>query len=223
MSSIAAPTVAQAIYEYIKDNRVSTTEVADALNKTGELDPKLHILTPGSRAVGFIHYVPAVNGSNWHTHIYMSDTPRDSVVYVEGLNCEGKAIFGSLVAKYAMLYRGAAGLVVGGLLRDTHTLVKERYPIWCYGATPIGCHNKEVEFDKTAFEKRRAELAGSLLVADDSGVVIIRREQLTEDFLKRLEFIEQQEDIWFDCIDRLKWDTFDTVCLKKYQGFVYPE
>ena len=28
--------------------------------------------------------------------------------------------------------------------------------------------------------------------------------------------IEEQEDIWFDCIDRRKWDTFDTVCMKKY-------
>ena len=32
----------------------------------------------------------------------------------------------------------------------------------------------------------------------------------------RGDFIEQQEDIWFDCLDRLKWDTFDIVCLKKY-------
>jgi len=34
--------------------------------------------------------------------------------------------------------------------------------------------------------------------------------------LKRLEFVEAQEDIWYECVDRRKWSTFDTVCLKKY-------
>jgi len=40
---------------------------------------------------------------------------------------------------------------------------------------------------------------------------------MNEKFLQKLDWIEEQEDIWFDCIDRLKWDTFDTVCLKKYR------
>jgi 4-hydroxy-4-methyl-2-oxoglutarate aldolase len=213
----------QAIYQYIKDNRVSTTEIADALGKTGELDSQLKILTPGTRAVGFVHYVPAFHGSNWHTHLYMRDLPRNSVVFVEGFDCEGKAIFGSLVAKFAMLYKGASGLVVAGLLRDTHTLVKEQYPIWCYGASPIGCTNEEVVFDHATFEHRQNELSGSLIVADDSGVIIIYQNQLTKTLLEKLEFIEKQEDIWFDCIDRLKWDTYDTVCLKLYKNFVYPE
>ena len=55
------------------------------------------------------------------------------------------------------------------------------------------------------------------LVCDDSGVVIIEKDNLTEKFYQKLEAIEEQEDIWFDCIDRRKWDTFDTVCLKKYR------
>jgi regulator of RNase E activity RraA len=204
------------ILEYIKVNRVSSTEVADALNKTGLLDPRLQILNFGTRAVGLVHYVPAVNGSNWHTHKYLSDTPKDSVVFIDAINCEGKAIFGALVAKFAILYRQAAGVVVKGLVRDVHQLRKERYPIWSYGASPIGCTNEETEFDEEMFQEKRREYEGSIIVADDSGVVIVKKEQLTEEFYHRLEFIEEQEDIWFDCIDRLKYNTFETVCLKKY-------
>ncbi len=209
--------IAHKILEYIKINRVSSTEVADALNKTGELDSQLRILIPGSRAVGFVHYVPAVHGSNWHTHLYLSDTPKDSIVLIDAQDCDGKAIFGALVAKYAILYRQAAGIVVTGLIRDVHQLIKERYPIWSYGYTPIGCINEEVPFDSVAFEERKSQYDGAIIVADDTGVVIIRKEQLTEDFYKRLEFMEEQEDIWFDCIDRLKMNTFETVCLKKYK------
>ena len=28
---------------------------------------------------------------------------------------------------------------------------------------------------------------------------------------------DPEEDVWFNCIDFRKWDTFDTVCLKKYK------
>jgi hypothetical protein len=31
-----------------------------------------------------------------------------------------------------------------------------------------------------------------------------------------LEFIEEQEDIWYECIDRRKWSTFKTICQKAY-------
>ncbi|MEK3720383.1 RraA family protein [Paenibacillus sp. FSL H8-0034] len=209
--------IAQKIVEYIKINRVSTTEIADALGKTGLVDPELKILVPGTRAVGIIHYVPAVNGSNWHTHQYISDTPEHSVIFIDALGCEGRAIFGSLVAKYALLYRQASGVIVKGLVRDAHILMKERYPIWSYGVSPIGCVNEETDFDEEAFKKKKEIWDGSIMIADDSGVVAIRKEQLTEEFYSRLEWIEEQEDLWFDCIDRLKYDTFETVCLKKYK------
>jgi regulator of RNase E activity RraA len=208
---------AQKIMEYIKVNRVSTTEIADALGKTGLVDPELKILVPGSRAVGFVHYVPAMNGSNWHTHRYISGAPEQSIIFIDALGCEGKAIFGSLVAKYALLYRQANGVVVKGLVRDAHVLMKEKYPIWCYGVSPIGCVNEETEFDEESFNKNKEIWDGSIMVADDSGVVAIRKEQLTEQLYSRLEWIEEQEDLWFDCIDRLKYDTFETVCLKKYK------
>ena len=65
---------------------------------------------------------------------------------------------------------------------------------------------------------RMENVNGSIMVCDDSGVVIIPKEQITEDMLQKLIAIEEQEDIWFDCIDRRKWDTFDTVCLKKYKN-----
>ena len=210
--------IAAQILEFIKINRVSTTEVADAFHKTGLLDGKLKILNQGTRAVGFVHYVPAVNGSNWHTHKYISNTPKDSIVFVDADNtCEHKAIFGSLVAKYIMLYCQSNGIIVSGKLRDVHTLVKEKYAIWCYGSTPIGCTNDEVEFDEKSFEEKRKTYEGAIIVADDSGVVIIKKEQMTLETLERLKFIENQEDIWLDCIDRLKWNTFETVCLKKYK------
>ena len=98
-------------------------------------------------------------------------------------------------------------------------MFKERYPIWCTGFTPVGCFNRknETPFDEEIIKQRKEDVDGAVIVCDDSGVVLIPKEQLTEEFYKKLEAIEEQEDIWFDCIDRRKWDTFDTVCLKRYK------
>lgn len=206
------------ILEYIRINRVSSTQVADSLGKTGELEPGLKPILPGSRAAGFVHYAPALYGTNWYTHKYLRDVQPNTVVYVEVSNCDGRAVFGSLVSKYLLLYRQVAGIVVGGLVRDVHQMIKERYPIWCHGFTPIGCVNQEIDYDEALILKRKEFYEGSIIVADDTGATIIHKDQLTEELFHKLEFMEEQEDIWFDCIDRLKWDTFDTVCLKKYKN-----
>ena len=57
---------------------------------------------------------------------------------------------------------------------------------------------------------------GSIAVCDDTGVVIVAEHEQTEDFVSRLEFIEEQEDIWYECIDRRKWSTYKTICEKAY-------
>jgi peptide-methionine (S)-S-oxide reductase len=36
--------------------------------------------------------------------------------------------------------------------------------------------------------------------------------QINEELLSKLEFIELQEDIWYYCIDTLKWSTYKTIC-----------
>jgi regulator of RNase E activity RraA len=146
------------------------------------------------------------------------EAPEGSVVLTEAFNCAGRAVYGELVSKYLLLYRQVAALVMCGLLRDAPPLIKERWPIWLEGVTPVGCANvanAEPLAPQLAAE-RRAIYDGSVAVCDDTGVVIIPRDRLTAKFLDRLDWIEEQEDIWFDCIDRLKMDTFETVCLKRY-------
>ena len=206
------------ILDYIEINKISTTEVADVLNKTGEFDPRIRPLNQRARAVGRLFYAPAFNESNWYTHYFLQETPEHSIPYVEGINCGERAIFGDLVAKYTLLYKRANGIVVSGNLRDVQQLIKEQYPIWCWGGTPIGCFNSDRGMDKEYYHERKAKLDGAILVADDSGVIIVLKNQLTQEFFNGLLAIEQQEDIWYDCIDRLKFSTFETVCQKKYLG-----
>lgn len=128
---------------------------------------------------------------------------------------------GELVAKYLLLYKRCKAIIVGGLVRDVHSLLKERYPIWSFGTTPIGCSNSLPEpndYVNEQVNQSRARFENAIIVADDSGVVLIEKEKINESLKQRLQFVELQEDIWFYCIDTLKWSTYETICRKSYMN-----
>ncbi len=204
------------IIDYIKRNRVSTTEIADCLNKTGNI-PDVLPINRGMHKVGNVFWVYAYGGTNYNVHEQIENTKEGDIVLVEAFDCGQNAIFGDLVSKYLLLYRQAEAIVTVGYMRDVPRLIKESWPIWCTGFTPIGCINEEVSgMEKSLVEEHRSKYDGSIAVCDDAGVVIIPKDKHTQDFYERIEFIENQEDIWFDCIDRRKMSTFEAVCLKKY-------
>ena len=207
------------ILDYILTNKVSTTEVADCLGKTGVL-ANIFPINSGQFRAGKVRWVYAYNESNWDVHEQIRNVQKGEIVYIEAFNCGDRAIVGELVSKYLLLYRRAGAIVTNARMRDAHKLIKERYPIWCTGFSPVGCFNTKnsEQLDREIIEKHKEEMDGSILVCDDTGVVLIPNSCMTEEFYHKLEAIEEQEDIWFDCIDRLKWDTFDTVCLKKYKN-----
>lgn len=205
------------IIEYIKMNKVSTTEVADCLGKKGCL-LGINALNAGQFQAGEVHYTYAVHESNWTIHEDIQKNLEDKIIFMDAIDVGERALVGELVAKYILLYKKGAAIVTNGKMRDAHKLIKEKYPVWCVGVTPVGTFNKETEnSDYTELINRNKEYyEGTILVCDDSGVVLIPKEEINEDFYHKLEKIEEQEDIWFDCLDRKKWSTFDIVCKKKY-------
>lgn len=210
--------IKEKIIEYIKHNRVSATEVADCLDKSGAIDGVMP-LNSGHFAVGEIQYTYAVQDSNWSVHESLAKEPvSDKIIFVDAVDVHGRAVIGDIISKYALLYMGNKGIVCTGKVRDAHILIKENYPIWCKGVSPVGCFKTPITTIEFAdeIEKQKDFYQGAIAVCDDSGVVVIPKEKITEDFYHRLEHIEEQEDIWHDCIDRRKWNTFQTVCLEEY-------
>lgn len=203
--------------ELIEANRISSTEIGDVLGKTGQIKD-VKALNKGLFKAGEVAFIYAINNSNYEVHKQLSEKDiKDKILFVYNVNCD-RAVFGDLVTKYILLYKRAKAIVINGLLRDAHTLIKEQYPIWCAGVSPIGCVNKINGDDLTIeqYESLREQYEGNIMVCDDSGVVMIPKEKINDKLLTKLEFIEFQEDIWFYCLDTLKMSTFDIVCKKKY-------
>lgn len=204
--------------DLIEANKISTTEIADVLGKTGQIEG-VRALNAGMFKAGEVKVIYAINNSNYEVHKQLaeSDDIKGKILFVYNVNCD-RAVFGDLVSKYIMLYKRAKAIVINGKLRDAHTLIKEKYPIWLQDVSPIGCVNRPngPEIDPALLQEIKDKYDGSIMVCDDSGVVMIPKDKINEKLLTKLEFIEFQEDIWFYCVDTLKMSTFDTVCLKKY-------
>ncbi|MEZ5173287.1 MAG: RraA family protein [Bacteroidia bacterium] len=206
------------IIQTIRKNRISTVEVADALGKKGVIDGISPVCT-GKFVVGRVQYIYGHSESNWPIHEQGEKLREGGILFVDTFNCNNKAAFGDIVSKYFILYKEMEGLVVNGLMRDAHTLRKEGYPVWCTGITPLGCTNKPVVLTpeiEEAVAKRRELFEDSIMIADDSGCTMIEKKEINEELLNKLEFIELQEDIWYYCIDSLKWSTYKTICEKAY-------
>ena len=206
------------IIDYIKRNRVSTTEVADCLGKSGVLENVLPI-NQGHFKVGNVKWVYAYKETNWDVHEQIVDTMENDIVFIDAIDCNQRAIIGELVSKFLILYRQASAIVSNAKMRDAGALIRENYPIWSKGVTPVGCFNTKPQppLDNKIIERHRAMYDGAIAVCDDCGVVIIPKEYHTEEFLQKLVDIENQEDIWFDRLDHYKENTFEIVCLKTYK------
>ncbi len=205
------------IIDYIRRNRVSTTEVADCMEKSGAL-PGIMPITSGLFKVGSVKWVYAQKESNWDVHEQLVSIQENDIIMIEAFDCGDRSVIGELVCKYALLYQQAGAIVVSGKMRDAGALLREKYPVWCTGFSPVGCFNKKVyeTVDEKLLARHRALYDGAIAVCDDCGVVIIPKEKHTAEFLEKLHKIEEQEDIWFDRLDRHKENTFEIVCLKKY-------
>lgn len=202
----------------IEENKISSTEIGDVLGKTGQIEG-VHALNRGIFKSGEVKVIYAINNSNYEVHKQLAeaDDIKGKILFIYNVNCD-RAIFGDLVTKYIMLYKGAKAIVINGKLRDAHTLIKENYPIWVTDVSPIGCVNRVngPEIDSALLKEIKEKYDHSIMVCDDSGVVMIPKDKIDEKLITKLNFIEFQEDIWFYCVDTLKMSTFETVCEKRY-------
>ena len=207
------------IIQYIRENQVSTTEVGDCLDKTGAVIGS-HALNKGLFKVGQVHYIYAHSNTNWPVHKQLRDVPPDRVVFVDDIEVKDRALFGELVTMFIMEKLHSIAIVSKGLMRDAAELIRGEYPIWCGGITPEGCFNidrAETPSIRLVAENNRAYYHGSIAVCDDCGVVIIPKDKINKEMYEKLIAMEEQEKMWFHCVRDLDWDTFDTVCLKKYK------
>ena len=206
------------LIDYIKVNRVSTTELSDALSKSGSVLGVRPIDYQSARhKVGKIKCVFAYNNSNFLVHEDLKSVNANDAVVIFTKKFNNKSIIGDLIAKFTLLYKQACSIVVLGNVRDLQKLIKEKYPIWCKGFNPVGSENNfKGNYPKKEKNNILKKFEGGIAVCDSTGVVLVEKSMVTKKLLDKIKFIEQQEDSWYYYLDVKKWDTKKIIVDKDY-------
>lgn len=198
------------IIKVIKDLELTTTEIADALNKTGII-PLCHPINGSNNnevKIGFVRTMFAANGSNWEVHEDVDKIKDNEIPVIFTDNCHDRAIIGELVISYMLEKKGAKAVVIHGLVRDLNSLVKKDLPVWSMGVTPIGCVNSiSAPFPKEKRSELEKKYQGGIAICDVTGVIVIQKKNFHQEMIDNLYLIKDKEKIWFYCMNELNWNT----------------
>ena len=162
-----------------------TPDISDLQNRLYTMDPGIKNLTNQKKIVGPACTVKVFPGDNLMVHKALDIASPGDIVVVDAGSTSLNGIIGDLIGTKAK-YRGIAGFVIDGLIRDLPGLKDVGLPVYARGITPIGpLHRGPGEINFVVSCGGIAVSSGDIVCADANGVVVVRKE-FAEELLLRL-------------------------------------
>jgi len=192
---------AQALDALAKEfNRLDTTAVSDALDKLG-INGGCYGITPrnqGLRVAGrafTVRYRPCgvVKGT---VGDFLDDVEPGQVIVIDNGARTYGTVWGDIMTVYSQK-RGIAGTVIDGVCRDLPKIHEVRYPIYSRGHFMVTGKDR-VELDGVNIPVSISDVqvrCNDIVVADDTGVVVIPFERAEEVLKIAVEVDEAEQKI----------------------------